>query len=193
MSARCDAHEDIDDSLRSWLELTTTLHAAARDHDVEDPLLPVTVSTQMLLGSQLFTANREYVRTQIIHSLLQEDDAAPLSAIAGLLLLDGQHDEAVFSRMIDEACFPRLLDLIRGQDRDTDEAGAQDPGLHRFLLQLMYEMSRMERLRRDDIQLVDDAFIHYLFGLIEYVSDDVSDPYHYPTIRVLVCIPLPVY
>jgi hypothetical protein len=25
-----------------------------------------------------------------------------------------------------------------------------------------------------------------LFGIIEQVSDDVTDPYHYPTIRVLV-------
>lgn len=133
----------------------------------------------MLLESRLFRDNAEYVRTQIIHSLLQEDDTGPLSAIACLLLLDGHHDDTLFPRMVDEACFPRLLELIKSQ---KDE----DPRLHRFLLQLMYEMSRMERLRRDDIQLVDDGFIHYLFGLIENVSDDVHDPYHYPTIRVLV-------
>jgi hypothetical protein len=36
------------------------------------------------------------------------------------------------------------------------------------------------------LQVVDDGFVHYLFRLIEEVSDDVHDPYHYPTIRVLV-------
>jgi hypothetical protein len=33
---------------------------------------------------------------------------------------------------------------------------------------------------------VHDDFIKMLFEIIEQVSDDVNDPYHYPTIRVLV-------
>lgn len=33
---------------------------------------------------------------------------------------------------------------------------------------------------------VNDAFILYLLDLIEGVSDDAEDPYHYPVIRVLV-------
>lgn len=133
----------------------------------------------MLLASDLFQANKDYVRTQIIYSLLQEDEAGPLHAIVSLLLLDGCQDETMFPRMVNEACFPRLLELINGR-RD------QDPGLHRLLLQLMYEMSRMERLRVDDLTMVDDEFVHYLFALIEELSDDAHDPYHYPTIRVLV-------
>jgi hypothetical protein len=120
------------------------------------------------------------VRTQIIHSLLQEDESGPLHAITSLLFLDGCNDESTFPRMIEEACFPRLLELIVAREADTDRR------LHRLLLQLMYEMSRVERLKVDDLKLVDDTFIHYLFQLIEGVSDDVQDPYHYPTIRVLV-------
>lgn len=34
---------------------------------------------------------------------------------------------------------------------------------------------------------VNDSFIIYLLGIIEGVSDDAEDPYHYPVIRVLVC------
>lgn len=133
----------------------------------------------MLLASALFQANKDYVRTQIIYSLLQEDELGPLHAIICLLLLDGYLDETTFPRMVGEACFPRLLELIDGR---KDE----DPRLHRMLLELMYEMSRVERLRADDLKLVDDPFVHYLFQIIEEVSDDVHDPYHYPTIRVLV-------
>jgi hypothetical protein len=33
---------------------------------------------------------------------------------------------------------------------------------------------------------VDDAFIIFLLSIIEGVSDDADDPYHYPVIRVLV-------
>ena len=33
---------------------------------------------------------------------------------------------------------------------------------------------------------VDDAFVCQLFELIEELSNDVNDPYHYPIIRVIV-------
>lgn len=33
---------------------------------------------------------------------------------------------------------------------------------------------------------MDDAFVLYLFQLIEQLSDDAEDPYHYHIIRVLV-------
>ena len=134
----------------------------------------------MLINSRLFQQNQEYVRTQLIHSLLQEDDVPSLHAITSLLLLDGHYDEAIFPRMIEESCFPRLVELIAARQDD------EDPRLHRFLLQLMYEMSRVERLRPEELVLVDDDFIHSLFRIIEGVSNDVHDPYHYPTIRVLV-------
>ncbi|KAF4458881.1 hypothetical protein FALBO_14374 [Fusarium albosuccineum] len=176
VSSHCDSHETIDDALRTWVDLTTRL----RDHYYESQDEIVTCA-QMLLASDLFQANREYVRTQIIYSLLQEDEIGPLHAIACFLLLDGCQDESMFPRMVGAACFPRLLELINGR-RDAD------PRLHRLLLQLMYEMSRMERLHIDDLTVVDDAFVQYLFSLIEEVSDDVHDPYHYPTIRVLLVL-----
>jgi hypothetical protein len=56
-----------------------------------------------------------------------------------------------------------------------------------MLLELLYEMSRMQRLSVEDLRQVDDEFVTSLFQLIEQLSDDVDDPYHYPVIRVLVC------
>ena len=35
---------------------------------------------------------------------------------------------------------------------------------------------------------VEDDFIEYLYQIIEELSDDANDPYHYPVIRVLVSI-----
>lgn len=37
--------------------------------------------------------------------------------------------------------------------------------------------------------VVDDAFVLYLFQLIEQLSNDADDPYHYHIIRVLVRCP----
>lgn len=46
--------------------------------------------------------------------------------------------------MNEEGVFPRLLELIRG--RVDDEVG-----LYKMLLDLLYEMSRIQRLRIDDM------------------------------------------
>lgn len=40
---------------------------------------------------------------------------------------------------------------------------------------------------------INDAFVLYLLEIIEGVSDDADDPYHYPVIRVLVCMPTARY
>ena len=43
-----------------------------------------------------------------------------------------------------EGTFPKLVELVREKYDD-------DAGLHRLLLELLYEMSRMQRLTREDL------------------------------------------
>ncbi|KAI0012381.1 hypothetical protein F4779DRAFT_568456 [Xylariaceae sp. FL0662B] len=177
-ATRCpaDAYETIDDALRSWLYLTSRYREEFPQSEDD-----VARCSQRLLKGELFQTNPEYVRTQIIYSLLQEDEPGPLYVIASFLLLDGREEEATFRRMVEESCFHRLLELINGSKE-------KDPGLHRLLLELMYAMSRIEQLRIGDLLHVDDAFVTYLFQLIEELSDDVRDPYHYSIIRVLLVL-----
>ncbi|KAI0475004.1 hypothetical protein GGR56DRAFT_491038 [Xylariaceae sp. FL0804] len=180
VSTQCgdEEYEVIDDALRTWLQLA----ARCRD-DFARSGDDVAACAHLLLGGRLFAANADYVRTQITYSLLQEEETGPLYAIATLLLLDGRATaaNATFARMVGESCFARLLELIHGR-RELD------PDLHRLLLELLYEMSRIEQLRPDDLLHVDDGFVRYLFQLIEQLSDDVHDPYHYPVIRVLLVL-----
>lgn len=110
---------------------------------------------------------------------MEEDDPAPLHVIASFLFLDGRNNEATFEKMNEEGCFPRLVELIKLGKRDNGR-------LHRLLLELMYEMSRMQRLTMANLGQIDDEFVACLFKIIEELSDDVDDPYHYPVIRVLV-------
>jgi hypothetical protein len=179
LSSDCATPDQLDEALRSWLESTSK---ARNDHlESEDDLARC---SQLLLESQIFCRNNDYVRTQLIYSLLQEqeDEFAKLHVYTNFLLLDGRTEEATFRAMITEGCFGRLLELIKG-------CGDKDARLHRLLLQLLYEMSRIERLRPEDLLQVDDSFVMYLFQLIEALSDDAGDPYHYPVIRVLVRLP----
>ena len=64
--------------------------------------------------------------------------------IIAFLLFDGRQNESTFGMMNEKEGFPRLLELIQ-QEKDD---GA---GLHRMLLELLYEMSRIQRLRIDDL------------------------------------------
>lgn len=71
--------------------------------------------------------------------LYQEDDAPTLHLLAVFLLYDGKHHEQTFVSMTEEGSFPRLVQLIR--DGTDDELG-----LHRVLVELMYEMSRIQEV-----------------------------------------------
>lgn len=75
---------------------------------------------------------------------LQEDSGNTLHIVTAVLYFDGRQDETTFELMSQEGVFPRLIELIRGR-RDDDEL------LHRRLLELLYEMSRIQRLRAEDI------------------------------------------
>ncbi|KAI0389344.1 hypothetical protein F5Y17DRAFT_132125 [Xylariaceae sp. FL0594] len=170
------AHQDIDNALRAWLSLASRCR---RELSLSED--DVAACAQYLLHGSLFTANPEYVRTQIIYSLLQDDETAHLYPIASFLLLDGRCDAMTFRKMIEESCFQRLIELI---NRRKEE----DPALHLLLLELMYEMSRIQQLRVQDLIQVDDGFVASLFQLIEGLSDDVHDPWLYPIIRVLLVL-----
>lgn len=64
--------------------------------------------------------------------------------IIAFLLCDGRQNESTFGMMNEKEGFPRLLELI--QEEKDDGAG-----LHRLVLELLYEMSRIQRLRIDDL------------------------------------------
>ncbi|KAF4551568.1 Dip1-like protein [Elsinoe fawcettii] len=177
VSSPCDSHEAIDDSLRQFIEAVSSFH---RDHPdlVGDN---VEHGCYELLTADLFTANRDYVRRQFIYSLMQEDEYPILQIMTTFLIYDGKHDEETFVMMQNEGLFPRLIELIKsGRYEDTL--------VHKLLLELLCEMTRIQVLSRDDLKMVDDAFILYLFQLIEQLTDDPSDPYHNAIIRILLVL-----
>jgi len=135
--------------------------------------------------------------------------------VTSFLLADIRETEATAELLNEEGAFTRLLDLISDPKQNADAI------LHRMLMELLYEMSRIQRIMPDELGTstlhiasgwaraccrnlnrlivlivlivlimltvhVDDAFVCQLFRLIEQLSDDVNDPYHYPIIRVLV-------
>ena len=132
--------------------------------------------------------------------------------MTSFLLFDIRETETTSQLLNEEGAFTRLVDLISSPKQDADAA------LRRMLMELLYEMSRIQRIKANDLGAfnspsttpcrvvqrhaaeiltlltalvvrVDDAFVCELFKLIEEFSNDVNDPYHYPIIRVLVGSP----
>ncbi|RMZ17335.1 hypothetical protein D0860_00537 [Hortaea werneckii] len=171
-----ETYELIDDVLRSYLEFT-----AEHKKDFLLSGYDVARCCYKLLDAPLFQVNQEYVRRQFLYCLLQEDEADTLHLVAAVLLYDGRTNDTAFEMMQSEGAFPRLVELVR--DRRDD-----DIGLYRLLLELLFEMSRIQKLGREDLVTVDDNFILYLLQLTEQLSDDADDPYHYPVIRVLLAL-----
>ena len=112
----------------------------------------------------------------------QDDDPHTLEVATTFLLSDARENEVAFELMNQEGSFVRLVDLIGNPKEDGQ------PGLHRLLMELLYEMSRVQRIPIDDLRRVDDNFVRHLFHIIEDLSDDVNDPYHYPVIRLLLVL-----
>ncbi|KAK3207271.1 hypothetical protein GRF29_103g394900 [Pseudopithomyces chartarum] len=181
VSTRCHQHqhEIIDNALRSFLNVTTNYRSEYLQTEYS-----VAKCVYQLSKGPLFTQHTDYVRRQIIYCLLQEDDNPTLHIVAAFLLFDGRNNQsdATFEMMHDEGVFPRLIELIQA------ETVQEEPQLHRMFLELLYESSRILRLKLEDFNAIGDAFILYLLGIIEGVSDDADDPYHYPVIRVLLVL-----
>ncbi|KAL4996054.1 hypothetical protein BDV10DRAFT_122376 [Aspergillus recurvatus] len=181
VSAPCSTEDLIDDALRAYLSLTAKYKEQYLPSEFE-----VTTCSFKLLSSAIFVAHTDYVRRQMIYALLQEDDPVTLHMIASFLLFDGRQNEVPLYMMNEEGAFPRLLELLQVQSlRMNDESAAN---LHRLLMDLLYELSRIQKIRIEDLILVDDEFVRGLFDIIEHLSYDANDPYHYPVIRVLLVL-----
>lgn len=116
-----------------------------------------------LYSSSLFAQHADYVRTQLVHCLLQviwfrlrntdnkswyflqDDEADILYITATLLLADARNNESTFELLNVEGAFQRMVDLIKAPTQEGEE------GLHRLLMELLYEMSRIQKVTSDNL------------------------------------------
>jgi hypothetical protein len=78
--------------------------------------------------------------------LEQEEAPDILHLVATFLLFDGRQNEETFDVMNKHGAFPKLLELISERRKNGDEAG-----LHRLLMELLYEMSRIQRITPEEL------------------------------------------
>ncbi|EXJ60224.1 hypothetical protein A1O7_04376 [Cladophialophora yegresii CBS 114405] len=177
VSKQCDTHDSIDDTLRSYIDLIGSCRERflPSDYDLARCALK-------LQESPLFAAHADYVCRQFVHCLIEDDEPNVVLVATSFLIAHARSNEATYQLMNQEGAFLRLIDLIESPKQHGHE------GIHRLLMELLYDMSRIQRIKTDDLARVHDDFVKMLFEIIEQVSDDVDDPYHYPTIRVLLVL-----
>jgi hypothetical protein len=75
----------------------------------------------------------------------QDDDPDVLLFVTSFLLLDTRESETTAELLNEEGAFTRLVDLI-SKPKQNGEAI-----LHRMLMELLYEMSRIQQIKPDDL------------------------------------------
>lgn len=75
---------------------------------------------------------------------MQEHENNRIHIVANILLREGRESTDVFKAMVEDGLFPRLVDLVRTK-RDEDRQ------LWGNVLDLMYEMSRIQKLEAKEL------------------------------------------
>lgn len=87
--------------------------------------------------------------------------------VAAFLLFDGRANEndPTFEDMMEEGAFPRLVSLIQAP------SVREDARLHQMLMELMYESSRIQRLKWEDFSTSKYRECHYQQAILAGQSD----------------------
>lgn len=153
----------------------------------------------ILLGSPMFEEHGNHIRQRLIEQLKDQTNNARVYLASTVLLYDGRTHHTTFEMMRESKLFPRLVELA------LSKKSSEDKECRNRLLEVLYEMSRVQRLNYSDLGIavnhnasmkpnlhqvaaIDDDFISYLFELVEEQAD-IEDPYHYVVIRALVSLP----
>ena len=98
----------------------------------------------LLYASPLFAQHDIYIRQQLVYCLLQENRLNVLRIAVIFLLADARENEKTFDLLNNEGAFPRLVELIAQPTKDEES-------LHRALMEMLYEMSRVHKITNQDL------------------------------------------
>lgn len=76
---------------------------------------------------------------------MQDDEPDVILISTTFLLTDAQTHDPTYGLLNDQGAFPRLVDLILSPQQHGHE------GVHRLLMELLYEMSRIQKIKFNDL------------------------------------------
>jgi hypothetical protein len=78
----------------------------------------------------------------------KDDEPDVVLVSASFLIADAQAHEHTYELLNDEGAFSRLVDLIASPKQYGHE------GIHRLLMELLYEMARIQKIKMDDLGML---------------------------------------
>ncbi|KAK6536379.1 hypothetical protein TWF281_000618 [Arthrobotrys megalospora] len=178
LNTPCPTQHQIDVQLRSYLQLISTY----RDDYLQSEYDFAKCGFR-LIESKVFAEHKTYVRRRLVGRFLKEpSNSARLHAITATLLYDGIDHPKTFELMLEQNAFERLIELI------WKDVAKLNFGFHKLLLEVCYEMCRIQKLRNRDLDILQDEFVKHLLEQVEEGQGDPDDPYNYVVIKVLLVL-----
>lgn len=133
----------------------------------------------LLLDSAAFKAHSDALRRACVSQLNPASQDDHLCIVAAILINDGNKHEDTFEQVNRDGRTPQLIALL-------ERCCKSDLEVYSMLLRIFYEMARLQRLRIEDLRLINDDFVAGLLYMVEEGSTNTSDPYHYSLVSTLV-------
>ncbi|BFZ59171.1 pre-rRNA processing [Saitoella coloradoensis] len=132
-----------------------------------------------LMDSSLYEPNASHIRKLLIRlALLPECASSMLYMILALLFLDGRTHPKTYRAMNKHGMFGKLIETVKQ---------GEDAQLQRMGLELLYEMCRVQKMERRELESIDVEFLVYLFSFVEDMSDE-HDIHSYAVLKVILVL-----
>ncbi|KAL1915280.1 uncharacterized protein VTP21DRAFT_7556 [Calcarisporiella thermophila] len=107
---------------------------------------------------------------------IESDDTNEIWILYHILLLGSREDSHVLKWTRPLGLFGKLRQQVMGM---------HGPRMQRLAIELMYEMCRIQRLGRTEMETIDARMIAYLLDLIEHTREDATEDLNYATTKLL--------
>lgn len=136
-----------------------------------------------LTMSPIFTLHKAFTRRKLIAMLTLAEEYSDLAAVVSLILLiDSDSHPATLEMMQEEnACHALTRLLLTFQKTSALR-------LRRVLLELMFEMCKIQRISASDLENISDKFIDSLLRTVVNADRDDTSLYDASVMKVLLCL-----
>ncbi|KAG9226907.1 hypothetical protein CCMSSC00406_0003420 [Pleurotus cornucopiae] len=185
----------LDSTLKRYLALCAAYH----EQYLQSPL-QLEHACQLLLDSELFAFHSERMCEILVEDTRSSTDPHAQFVFFNVLLAFGRRRADFFrSHKRWQPLVPLLMDHVLVEiDPDTEDTytGSQqtpmvvpiEAKLRSLSVRLLYEVCRVQKLSVQDLRIFDDAFIDYLFDLVEQTRDMSDDSFNYSVIKLIVSL-----
>lgn len=136
-----------------------------------------------LTTSPIFVHHKAFTRRKLIAMLTLAEEYTDLAAVVSLILLiDSENHPATLEMMQEEnACHALTRLLLTFQKTSALR-------LRRVLLELMFEMCKIQRISASDLENISDKFIDSLLRTVVNADRDDTSLYDASVMKVLLCL-----